>query len=50
MNIPMVDLMSLLKRLDKSKNGVVIKEEFLTCWFNNILLTLIIKNTIKYLL
>lgn len=26
MNIAMIDLMSLLKRLDRSKNGVVVKE------------------------
>lgn len=29
MAVSMTDLMSLLKRLDKSKNGVVIREEFL---------------------
>jgi len=29
MSIQMIDLMALLKRLDKGKNGVVVREEFL---------------------
>ncbi len=33
MNLSMIDLMTILKRIDKSKNGVVVQDEFMCLWF-----------------